>query len=159
MNKKVLICFAIITSYGNTYCFDYKKEHRKGIFTSMKWGVGVTASCAILGVLADTESSLQEKLSIVTLSVLFSGITSGIVGMLSGESLAINLDLKTKLTDQEKVFLHTQHAKKTGILCGLAVPITACITYCRGGNPKSLYNILHTFTQLEDTFKRTLFIG
>lgn len=118
------------------------------MFTTMAWGTGITATCALLAVIPDKESSFQEKIGLVAFSTFFAGALSGLMGKIN-----LMTPLPTHLKKEDKRAIRIKDAKTTGIMCGLAIPVLACITYYQGQDPRNVHNLLTTAINREDIYR------
>lgn len=128
-------------SHSNLFCFNPNNPNFKAMLTTIAWGTGITAACVLLAVIPDKDSSTKEKICLITFSTIFAGIFSGLIGKLNS----------IRCISDEALML--KRARNTGIMCGLALPVVACLTYCNGKDPRNIRNLLITSTNLENIFR------
>lgn len=135
MRKEIFLCFIMLVSSSNIYCFNLNNPKTKALLTTIKCGAGITFSWALLAIVSDREISAKEKMCLITFSTFFSALLSGFVA---------KLDPSPPM--QEALML--KRARNTGILCGLVLPITACLTNYVGKDPRNIRTILGSVNEI-----------
>jgi len=140
MHKKIFLCLAILISHRNISCINLKAPNTKAMLTTMAWGTCITAACTLLALISDKDTSAKEKIFLMTFSTTVAIALSSFMGYI----------ISTEPILEEALML--KRARNTGIMCGLALPAVACLTYYDGKDPRNIRNILDTSTKLEKIF-------